>query len=284
MTRDVALLVAHALAVAGAALALAVLLPHPELGAFLPGPVQALLADAGPVPIVLGALAMASFGGRAIGVRRTLAFFGVAVALSLGTELLAAGADGPLGAYGYTSGLGAKVLGRVPWPVPLATSTLGFASYLLATAVLGRFVDRPPGWAVVGLGTWLLVAADLVLDPALSHPDLPQQLRVWHVHGGGWLAMPLANLAARVGGGAATLALARALGGPGPLPSAIDRRYVFAIYVVDVMFGVALCAGVGLWQPIVLVALAGLVPAALVGAERTDDDPSRLPGSLGAAK
>ena len=85
-----------------------------------------------------------------------------------------------------------------------------------------------------------------------------------------WLGMPLANLGGWVLCGASFMAVSRLLWGGDLDDRAVDRRWVFSMYVVNVMFGVLLCASLGLWQPILLAALAGLLPAALVGAERVD--------------
>jgi uncharacterized membrane protein len=83
--------------------------------------------------------------------------------------------------------------------------------------------------------------------------------------------MPLANLGGWVLCGALFMGVSRLLWGGDLDDARVDRRWVFAMYVVNVMFGVLLCASLGLWQPILLAALAGLLPAALVGAERVDD-------------
>lgn len=269
MKRDVALLVAHVLAVAGAAFGLTVLVPYPQLWQHLPGAGTAYalaMQHAGPLHIVLGALAMLGFGAHAIGVGRTAIFFLVSTTLSLAMELLGTGTGWPFGTYAYTQGLGSLVGGRVPWSIPLSWFYVGFTSYLLARLVLGRFREPPSAWATIALGTWFLVAWDLVLDPAMAHPELPVRFWVWHDRGS-FLIMPLVNLVGWALCGALFMGISRLLWGGDVDPARIDRRYVFAMYVVNVFFGVVLCGSLGLWQPILMAAFAGLLPASLVGAE-----------------
>ncbi len=92
----------------------------------------------GSLHIVLGALTMLLFGGMVIGWRRTGIFFVVTVVLSLSSELIGTGTGWPFGNYEYTSGLGYKVLGRVPFTIPLSWFYIGFASYLLGNTLIAQ--------------------------------------------------------------------------------------------------------------------------------------------------
>lgn len=265
MNRDVALLVLHGVAVFNALLGLVFLIPYPHVWNGLPGAPQAFafgMEYFGSLHIVFGALAMLSYGAGAIGARRTAIFFVVACAVSLTMELLGTGTGWPFGAYSYTLGLGSKVLGRVPWSIPLSWFYMGFVSYLLGAVIARRAGGRFVQVKAMVLGVWLLMAWDLTLDPAMAHPDLPVRFWVWSERGA-YLGMPLVNLVGWVGTGVLFMGLSRLLWG-GPLDVAeLSGRYLFALYAVNVAFGVVLCASLGLWMPIVGGCLASLGPASL---------------------
>jgi uncharacterized membrane protein len=261
------LLLFHIFAVSMALFSMLVLIPYPHLWQGLPGSNHAFawaMEHAGPLHIVAGAAAMLAVGHATLGPRATWTYFAVAVPLSLSMELLGTGTGWPFGNYGYTEGLGTKLFGRVPWSIPLSWYYLSFASYLVARHVLARL--RPQGApfaATVVLSTWLLTAWDLVLDPAMAHPDRHLSFWVWHERGA-YLGMPLVNLAGWMVTGALILVVTRLLLGAEPDAARVPPLYPYAIYVTNLLFGVVLCASVGLWGAIALAFVAGIGPASLV--------------------
>jgi putative membrane protein len=72
----------------------------------------------------------------------------------------------PFGKYTYSTMLGWKLAGQVPFLVPLSWFFMAFSSYFLAEQILG---DRQWPFAKTILGSFLLVSWDLTLDPAMSH-------------------------------------------------------------------------------------------------------------------
>lgn len=258
------LLIAHAGAVVFALLGLLVAIPNPQLWAGIPG-APAIYAFgmqyAGALHIVLGAAALFVFGGAVLGWGRTSFFFVAACALSLGMELLGTGTGWPFGAYEYTSGLGFKVLGRVPFSIPLSWFYMGLTSYLLAYVMLERVAPRAPAWAAVALGTWLLTAWDLVLDPAMAHEALSIRFWVWH-ETGPYMGMPLINFAGWAMTGALFMGLSRLAWRTAP-PADTPVQFPFFVYGINMVFAVALSASVALWLPIFLALILGVVPACL---------------------
>src|ERR1051325_4158641 len=93
--------------------------------------------------------------------RRALTAFLVVYAGSLASELCGTTYGIPFGAYGYTDLLGPKWFGRVPLLIPLSWFTMSWAVWLIARR-------RVRAWRAVFLGSALLVAWDLLLDPAMS--------------------------------------------------------------------------------------------------------------------
>jgi putative membrane protein len=169
------LLCVHLLGLAFGLGGLLIALPHPELwaGSSTASTVFTFgMQHGGAVHILFGAATMVAFGLYALGWRRTLIFFALGTILPLSAELLGTSTGWPFGGYAYTDGLGAKIAGRVPYSVPLSWFYMGFASYLLACVITGTRQGRRT-WLAIGLGAWLLMAWDLVLDPAMASAAMP---------------------------------------------------------------------------------------------------------------
>lgn len=106
---------------------------------------------------------------RRVGARWLWAFVGVYL-LSLGSELAGTAYGFPFGPYRYTDLLGPMWLGHVPAVIPLSWFSMAIPSYLLAVRALGgRDEVGRCGWLKrIGIGSLLLLAWDLSLDPAMS--------------------------------------------------------------------------------------------------------------------
>jgi putative membrane protein len=241
-----------------------VAIPHPELWVHDPHAAAFYafaIGRAGGTGMILGALAMLAYGGWAYGWRRTLLFFVAATVISAAAELTGTKTGWPFGGYAYLDFLGPKLLGRVPFPIPLAWFFMAFASFVLADtiAVASRWRRRTLG-AIV-LATWLLVAWDLVLDPSMAAPQLQYvHFWTWHEHGA-YFGMPLRNLAGWFGTGLAFIALGRwswnerdAPLGPPALP--------FVVYATNVVWSMVLAVAAGMWPAALIALVVSLAPAA----------------------
>lgn len=108
------------------------------------------------------------FGGLAVVAEAVLrdgktglwAFVSVYI-VSLVGELLGTTFGLPFGAYSYTALLGAKWFDRVPLLIPLSWFTMSWACWVIAR-------QHAAGVSAVVLSTVLLIAWDLLLDPAMS--------------------------------------------------------------------------------------------------------------------
>jgi len=251
------LLVAHAAALLFGLAGMLIALPHPELWSSSPLGQQVFaigMQDAGALHMLLGAAAMLAFGSVALGRRRTAIFFLLACGLSLGAELIGTSTGYPFGNYEYTTGLGAKMLGRVPFSIPLSWFYMGLASFLL-----GGSLARWHPTASVLLGAYLLTAWDLVLDPAMAHPGLALTFWVWHTSGP-YFGMPVQNFLGWTATGALFMGLSRRAWGTTVPP--VSPRFPLVVYGLNVAFAVVLSAAGGAWPPIGL-ALAATLAAAL---------------------
>jgi len=252
------LLVSHAVALLFGLGGMLIAMPHPELWASNPLGQQVFafgMQFAGSLHMVLGAAAMFAFGMVALGWRRTLIFFLLACGLSLSAELIGTGTGYPFGNYAYLSGLGYKVLGRVPFSIPLSWFYMGLASFMLGS-VLAR---SHPVWSVV-LGAYLLTAWDLVLDPAMAHPGLALNFWTWH-QSGPYFGMPIQNFAGWTATGALFMGLSRWWWRS--VPPNIPPGFPLTAYLLNLGFAVVLSAAGDVWVPIGVALAATLAAAAL---------------------
>ena len=262
------LLAAHLAALLFGVAGLLIALPNPQWWAGDPLARRAFdfgMSYGGATHILFGAAAVCALAWKVIGPRKTVIFFVVSTLLSLGSELIGTSTGYPFGNYAYTDFLGYKVLGHVPYTIPLSWFYLGLTAYLLgATIVANQGWQRRTLWSLA-LGVWFLTAWDLVLDPAMAAPNLSVKFWEWHVEGP-YFGMPLQNLVGWSVTGLAYMGLSRLLWRSDP-PPAHDRfvaTFLFVVYGANLGFAMALSAGAGLWQPIVVAVVVGLVPALLV--------------------
>ncbi len=262
---------AHILAMIFGLAGLVLVLPHPEFIIGLPSFGQKLfplsMAGGGVVYIVLGALAVAIYGYRNLGLRPLMLFMGPALVLSLSSELLGTSTGFPFGHYAYLSGLGYKIAGLVPFTIPLSWFYLGFSAYLLAynglRALVGRWTaDFSLKLLAVGLGAVLLTAWDLVLDPAMSQAPFP----FWEFQEvGAFFGMPYRNLVGWVGTGMVFMGTAALLWRSVPLRLSRGQLTLpLLVYLANFAFG----ATITLTQldarfqiPAALGVIVGVLPA-----------------------
>jgi putative membrane protein len=194
-------------------------------------------------------------------------FFVASVVLSLSSELIGTGTGWPFGNYEYTSFLGYKVLGRVPFTIPLSWFYLGLTSYLLGAVLAANRGLRAHGlWALV-FGVWFLTVWDLVLDPAMAHESLAVKFWIWD-ETGPYFGMPVKNFIGWSVTGLLFMALSRALWQRPVDGERVPVGFPLAVYAANVAFAMALSASVNLWVPIVLAAVFGLAPACLAWVAR----------------
>ena len=260
----VALFAAHAAALVFGLIGLLIMLPHPDLWASDPRAVEVFdysMRYAGSLHILLGAATMLAAGVLTLGWRNTTIFAVVTSGLSLTSELIGTGTGWPFGNYEYTNFLGHKVLGRVPFTIPLSWFYMGLASYLLGSVLAARLgVGRRTLWSLA-LGVWFLTVWDLVLDPAMAHESLRVRFWVWD-EAGPYFGMPVKNFVGWSLTGLIFMSISRALWRRDPAATADQMRLPLAVYAVNLAFAMVLSLGVGLWVPVLLSAALGLLPAA----------------------
>jgi putative membrane protein len=187
------------------------------------------------------------FGGLAVVAHalrsnKSLAFYAFLAiyCVSLGSELMGTGWGIPFGPYSYTSLLGPKWFQLVPLLIPLSWFTVSWACWVIAR-------ERVAGISAIILGTALLVAWDLLLDPAMSKVT---SYWIWG-EAGSYYGMPWSNL---FGWGVTGLGLFIILHKIVPTPRS-SVRFAAAVYGVNFAlplgfcilngYWIAVCAGIG---------------------------------------
>jgi len=127
-------------------------------------------------------------------------------ALSLAAEYVGTGYGIPFGAYEYTSLLGTKIGGQVPWVIPLSWFLMVLPAWVLARQTFAADRQWP---ARVLFAAAILTVWDLALDPAMSY-----QAPFYWMWGqsGPYYGMPLVNLAGWMGTGVVLMAALEVLG------------------------------------------------------------------------
>lgn len=238
---------------------------------------------AGPSYVILGTLSALAFAGSALGWRKALALGAAASALALGAELLGTSLGLPFGDYAYSGLLGYRILGLVPFPIPLSWFYMLLGSLVIVARLRPAADDNRTRWTWALAAGLLMVAWDISMDPAMvntSHwrwggemfrnANLPSWL-VSFFADDAFYGMPLSNwfgwlltatLIARVMLVIVPPSRVQAGLSPSVLP--------VVLYLANGIMPVALCARDGFWWAATLGAVAMLVPAALAwrGRER----------------
>ncbi|NWF96053.1 MAG: carotenoid biosynthesis protein [Candidatus Thorarchaeota archaeon] len=196
--------------------------------------------------VVLLALPSYYYLLRWAGTKRTaliLAIFGV---FPLVVEAIGISTGVPYGGFYYTELMGFRVFGLVPWSVAFAFSPLILGSMALASQLTRRALVAIPFSAL------LLVAADLILDPAA----VVLQIWVW-LEPGPYYGIPLTNytgwfMTATLGSALLHMTLAESWQ-EAPM---IDPRVASSL-----MLSLAFWTGFSLWTspPLVIPAAVGLL-------------------------
>ena len=95
----------------------------------------------------------------------------------------------PFGKYEYSNLLGAKILGHVPYLIPISWFSIAVLSYGIAWCVFKDSLKNKK-LKIIGLSTLLIASWDITLDPAMS---LAFNYWIWENPGGVYYGMPLIN-------------------------------------------------------------------------------------------
>jgi putative membrane protein len=192
--------------------------------------------------IVLGFGAAVLGLAAAVGAPRGLAGAAAVVAVTLVVELIGARTGWPFGQHGYGSELGYKVLGLIPFVIPLSWFLMLYASLGIALR-FGRGSAVTLVLAALGLFAW-----DVLMEPAMS---AAYPFWVWR-SSGVYYGMPLANWMSWLVIGPVIAALLRRIGGSGlgalsrdPLPVTLYALTGLMPFALAVQYRLYAAAAVG---------------------------------------
>lgn len=266
-------LIGHIVSLAFGLAGLLIVLPNPEIIASLSTFGQTAfewsMANGGVGYILLGTAAVAIYAYRILGLWHWLTFMVPSVLLSLSSELLGTSTGFPFGEYGYLSGLGYKIAGLVPFTIPLSWFYMGFVSYLIARVGLkvDQKINNKWNWLLqigaIALGAILLTAWDFALDPAMSQTPYP----FWHYGKvGAFFGTPFRNFAGWIATGVVFMTVAALMWKKAPI--SVSRKQLtlpLVVYISNIVFGAVITIwGAGIWIPVALSIVLGVVPAVVL--------------------
>jgi uncharacterized membrane protein len=191
------------------------------------------------VHILLGGAVLGILLVRKAGFRWVPALLAVYL-VSFLSEFAGTGYGVPFGRYEYTTLLGAKLGGRVPWVIPLSWFLMVIPSYALARRT---FPEPGRPWTRIGFAAVILVLWDLALDPAMSY-QAPYYWR-W-IDTGPYYGMPWINLAGWLGTGFVLMAAVERMGGTTWVPS-LPVGWLGGYYGITLLMPLGMLVLEGLW-------------------------------------
>jgi putative membrane protein len=234
-------------------------------------------AYSGPTYVVLGALAALAHAVGAVGRRRALKLFAAASLVSLGAELLGTSSGLPFGEYHYTPLLGYRVLGLVPFAIPISWFYMLYGSVAIVGRLRPARDDAATRWTWAALAGLVLLAWDVSMDPAMvktAHwvwgsgsrflgAELPAWVDAFFTRDV-FYGMPLSNWFGWYLTGTVIARLMLAIVPPTTIASRVSSsRLPVALYLANGIMPVALCLRDGLWWAALFGAVAMLLPALL---------------------
>jgi uncharacterized membrane protein len=206
--------------------------------------------------MLFGGLAVVAEALRSNKVAALYAFLAVYL-VSLASELMGTGWGIPFGPYSYTSLLGPKWFQLVPLLIPLSWFTMSWVSWVIAR-------HRSWGLRAVLLGTALLVAWDLLLDPAMSRVT---SYWVWG-EAGSYYGMPWSNL---LGWGVTGLVLFIILNKLAPKPRG-SIGFSVGVYAINFALPLGFCLLNQYWIAVAAGVGALALPWLVLGHSHGDAD------------
>ena len=234
----------------------------------------------GPSYVIIGAIAALLHAAGKLGWRRAIGLAVVGFLISLAAELTGTKTGLPFGPYSYTPLLGYRILGRVPFPIPMSWFYMLYCSL----AMCGRFLtvndSQIARWRWAAIAGLVLTAWDVSMDPAMT---VATNHWIWHTPGF-FYGMPLINwfgwwltgtLVSR-----AMLAVAA--------PSAIARTvspatFPLVLYALNGVMPIALCLRHALWWAGILGAVTMAIPLWLSVRRRSPDQAHASSNAFAAA-
>jgi uncharacterized membrane protein len=220
----------------------------------------------GPSYVLLGAAAIFLHAAHRFGQAKAVGLLITGFAISLASELLGTSTGLPFGPYSYTTLLGYRIAGLVPFPIPLSWFYMVYSSIALTGRILPvRDTQRSKAAWSFSAGA-ILTAWDVAMDPAMSSATTHWQ---WHTTGF-FYGMPLSNWIGWFITGSIVARAMLAIVPPRQFAAKASPSHIPAIiYAVNGIMPIAICLRHGLWWAGILGGVAMGLPFLFSGrAER----------------
>ena len=208
--------------------------------------------------VMLAGITMVLFLVRHVRLAWVNAFIAL-YAISLASEMLGTTFGIPFGAYSYSAVLAPMWAGRVPVGIPLSWFYMAVPSYAIARSLL----QTKNHARIVVLGSFILLAWDLALDPAMSSAT-----KYWEwSETGPYYGMPLLNLFGWYVTGIVLMSALAALKSEKWIAQ-LPVSWLSGFYAANLLLAVGMCAAAGLWIAVMFTFAAlsvTLIGAAILG-------------------
>lgn len=171
---------------------------------------------------------------------RWLSALAVVFVLSFTAEHVGTGYGIPFSGYEYTGLLGARLLGRVPYVIPLSWFLMAAPSWIVARRTFPEAAQAVPR---ILSATFLLVLWDLALDPAMSFLT---PYWIWE-NPGSFYGMPWVNLAGWAFTGVLLMVALELLQRRTDWAGGLPVRWAAAYYVAVLLMPLGMVTAAGLW-------------------------------------
>lgn len=210
----------------------------------------------GPTYVVLGALAALAHAMRQLGRRRAFALFATGTIVSLAAELIGTSTGLPFGPYSYTTMLGYRIAGLVPFPIPLSWFYMIYCSLAICGRLLPVADDERSKLMWAAAGGLVLAAWDVSMDPAMSFATSHW---VWHV-AGSFYGMPWSNWFGWWLTGTIIARIYLAIAPPSAFAKQVSpSSFTLVLYAINGVMPIAICARHGLtWAAVFGTAAMGI--------------------------
>lgn len=244
--------------------------PTPEVRAWLAREPNATVYRiawrfSGPSYVVAGFLAAGAHALHALGARARVVWMLLLVSLiALASELLGTSTGFPFGGYRYSPMLGYRILGLVPFPIPISWTTILYCALAMCGRLLPARDDLATRIRWAAVGALLLTAWDVAMDPAMVRTfhwawDTP----------GRFYGMPATNWLGWLGTGFILSWVMLRFIPPSEFAARVSpSRLPLVLYSFNGIMPVAICLRHGMWWAAGLGALAMAIPVVLAATRR----------------
>lgn len=270
-------MLAHGALLVLSGIAFATFLAPPQAG-WLATPANQRVASlmftyGGQATVVLGALAGIFHASSRLGWKLAATVFVTAFGISLAAELAGTITGYPFGPYVYTSQLGYLIGGRVPFNIPTSWFFMLYASLAICGRILSGADSRANKWRWALVASLTLTAWDVSMDPAMvatTHwiwrlpPSADATVLERVFLSDIFYGMPLTNWLGWLLTGFVIARVLLELVPPSVWAERVSpARLPLALYAVNGIFPILICAGRGMWWAVILGTIAMAVPLGL---------------------